>query len=81
LACGPLLFPELFWWTPARRAVTFFVSPKKVTKERRPREAGLRFAPASLALQVVSGPRLWVFDRQFCDLVQTARCSEDGVMS
>lgn len=28
--------------------------------------------------QVVSGPRLWVFDRQFCDLVQTARCSEDG---
>jgi hypothetical protein len=28
--------------------------------------------------QVVSGPRLWVFDRQFCDLVQTARCSEEG---
>ena len=28
--------------------------------------------------QVVRGPRLWVFDRQFCDLVQTARCSEDG---
>jgi hypothetical protein len=28
--------------------------------------------------QVVGGPRLWVFDRQFCDLVQTARCSEDG---
>jgi hypothetical protein len=27
---------------------------------------------------VVSGPRLWVLDRQFCDLVQTARCSEDG---
>jgi hypothetical protein len=27
--------------------------------------------------QVVSGPRLWVLDRQFCDLVQTARCSED----
>jgi hypothetical protein len=26
--------------------------------------------------QVVSGPRLWVLDRQFCDLVQTARCSE-----
>jgi hypothetical protein len=26
---------------------------------------------------VVSGPRLWVLDRQFCDLVQTARCSED----
>jgi len=26
--------------------------------------------------QVVSGPRLWVMDRQFCDLVQTARCSE-----
>jgi DDE family transposase len=28
--------------------------------------------------QVVSGPRLWVLDRQFCDLVQTAQCSEDG---
>jgi Transposase DDE domain len=28
--------------------------------------------------QVVGGPRLWVLDRQFCDLVQTARCSEDG---
>jgi Transposase DDE domain len=28
--------------------------------------------------QVVRGPRLWVLDRQFCDLVQTARCSEDG---
>jgi len=28
--------------------------------------------------RVVSGPRLWVLDRQFCDLVQTARCSEDG---
>ena len=28
--------------------------------------------------QVVSGPRLWVLDRQFCDLVQTVRCSEDG---
>jgi len=28
--------------------------------------------------QVVSGPRLWVLDRQFCDLVQTARCSGDG---
>jgi hypothetical protein len=28
--------------------------------------------------QVVSGLRLWVFDRQFCDLVQTARCSEGG---
>jgi hypothetical protein len=27
---------------------------------------------------VVSGPRWWVLDRQFCDLVQTARCSEDG---
>jgi hypothetical protein len=27
---------------------------------------------------VVSGPRLWVLDRQFCDLVQTARCSEAG---
>jgi hypothetical protein len=30
------------------------------------------------ARQVVSGPRLWVLDRQFCDLVQTARCSEGG---
>jgi IS4 transposase len=28
--------------------------------------------------QVVSGPRLWVFDRQFGDLVQTARWSEEG---
>ena len=28
--------------------------------------------------QVVSGPRLWVLDRQFCDLVQTVRCSEGG---
>jgi hypothetical protein len=28
--------------------------------------------------QVVSGPRLWVLDRQFCDLVQTARCTEGG---
>src|SRR5262245_6209283 len=28
--------------------------------------------------QGVSGPRLWVLDRQFCDLVQTARCSEGG---
>ena len=28
--------------------------------------------------QVVSGPRLWVLARQFCDLVQTARCSEGG---
>src|SRR5215470_6038073 len=28
--------------------------------------------------QVVRGPRLWVWDRQFCDLGQTARCSEDG---
>jgi Transposase DDE domain len=27
---------------------------------------------------VVNGPRLWVLDRQFCDLVQTARCSEEG---
>jgi hypothetical protein len=26
----------------------------------------------------VAGPRLWVFDRQFCDLVQTARCTQDG---
>jgi hypothetical protein len=30
------------------------------------------------ARQVVSGPRLWVLDRQFCDLVQTARCSDGG---
>lgn len=30
------------------------------------------------ARRVVSGPRLWVLDRQFCDLVQTARCSEAG---
>jgi hypothetical protein len=28
--------------------------------------------------RVVSGPRVGVLDRQFCDLVQTARCSEDG---
>jgi hypothetical protein len=27
---------------------------------------------------VVSGPRWWVLDRQFCDLVPTARWSEDG---
>lgn len=27
---------------------------------------------------VVVGPRLWVLDRQFCDLVQTGHCSEDG---
>ena len=27
---------------------------------------------------VVRGPRLWVLDRQFCDLVQTAHGSEDG---
>lgn len=27
---------------------------------------------------VVTGPRLWVLDRQFCELVQTGRCSEDG---
>jgi hypothetical protein len=27
---------------------------------------------------MVRGPRLWVLDRQFCDLVQTARGSEDG---
>lgn len=26
----------------------------------------------------VTGPRLWVLDRQFCDLVQTARCMQDG---
>jgi hypothetical protein len=28
--------------------------------------------------QVVSGPRLWVLARQFCDLMQTARGSEGG---
>jgi hypothetical protein len=28
--------------------------------------------------QGVSGPRLWVLDRQFCDLGQTAHWSEDG---
>ncbi len=27
---------------------------------------------------VVAGPRLWVLDRQFCDRVQTGRCSEAG---
>jgi hypothetical protein len=26
----------------------------------------------------VAGPRLWVVDRQFCALVQTARCTQDG---
>jgi hypothetical protein len=26
----------------------------------------------------VPGPRLWVLDRQFCDLVQTARCAQHG---
>jgi hypothetical protein len=30
------------------------------------------------ARPVVSGPRLGVLDRQFCDLIQTARWSEDG---
>jgi hypothetical protein len=28
--------------------------------------------------RVVAGPRLWVLDRQFCDLTQTARCVEEG---
>jgi hypothetical protein len=28
--------------------------------------------------QAVAGPRLWVLDRQFCDLTQTARGREDG---
>jgi hypothetical protein len=28
------------------------------------------------ARQWVAGPRLWVLDRQFCDLVQTARCAQ-----
>ena len=39
-----------------------------------------RLVPSLVAQtrQVVSGPRLWVLDRQFCDLVQTAQCSEDG---
>ena len=38
-----------------------------------------RFVPQVVeqTRHVVSGPRLWVLDRQFCDLVQTARCSED----
>jgi hypothetical protein len=36
--------------------VTFFASPKKVTKERRPHGSGLRCAPAALALRVISGP-------------------------
>ena len=26
----------------------------------------------------IAGPRLWVFDRQFCDLVQTERCAQQG---
>jgi hypothetical protein len=30
------------------------------------------------ARSCIGGPRLWVLDRQFCDLVQTARCTQDG---
>jgi hypothetical protein len=30
------------------------------------------------ARQRVAGPRLWVLDRQFCDLVQPARCTQAG---
>jgi Transposase DDE domain len=30
------------------------------------------------ARRCVTGPRVWVLDRQFCDLVQTARCAQDG---
>jgi hypothetical protein len=39
-----------------------------------------RLVPQSVeqTRQVVSGPRLWVLDRQCCDLVQTARCREEG---
>jgi hypothetical protein len=40
----------------------------------------LRLLPRALPLirQAVAGPRLWVADRQFCDLEQTARFSADG---
>ncbi len=39
-----------------------------------------RLVPQMLdqARRGVTGPRLWVLDRQFCDLVQTARCTQDG---
>jgi Transposase DDE domain len=39
-----------------------------------------RLVPQVLAQarQWVAGPRLWVLDRQFCDLVQTARCAQEG---
>ena len=39
-----------------------------------------RLVPQMLeqARRAVPGPRLWVLDRQFCDLVQTARCTQDG---
>ena len=39
-----------------------------------------RLVPQMLAQarSCVAGPRLWVLDRQFCDLVQTARCTQDG---
>jgi hypothetical protein len=30
------------------------------------------------ARQAVAGPRLWVLDRQFCDLTQTERCVQEG---
>jgi hypothetical protein len=39
-----------------------------------------RWVPQSVepTRQVVSGPRLWVWDRQFCDLGQPARWTEGG---
>src|SRR5262249_34212947 len=39
-----------------------------------------RLVPQVLAQarQWVAGPRLWGLDRQFCDLVQTARCAQEG---
>ena len=30
------------------------------------------------ARPVIAGPRLWVFDRQFCDLIQTERFAQQG---
>jgi hypothetical protein len=30
------------------------------------------------ARAAIAGPRLWVFDRPFCDLVQTERCTQQG---
>jgi hypothetical protein len=39
-----------------------------------------RLVPQMLdqARRGVTGPRLWVLDRQFCDLIQTTRCTQDG---